>query len=269
MESAAKSDVLSATRQWLRPLVHVLLRSGITWREFAELSKTVYVEVATTQFGRRGRPTNVSRAAVLTGLARRDVRAQRESLESGPPLLKGQVTKASQVLSVWHLDPQFLDAEGKPKRLPLEGKGATFEELLRRCGTADIRLSTLLKELRLAGAVSQGADGTLEALKREYVPHAMAKVLIRLWGKVLADVGTTYVHNLTRKPTTPPRFERAAVNDRVLAKSLPEFQQFLNEEGQAFLERLDAWLAAHQPNGEDDEASATIRLGAGVYHIQD
>ncbi len=42
-----------------------------------------YVEVATRHFGRRGRPTNVSRTAMLTGLARRDVRKQRELLENG------------------------------------------------------------------------------------------------------------------------------------------------------------------------------------------
>jgi hypothetical protein len=86
---------------------------------------------------------------------------------------------------------------------------------------------------------------------------------------VLADVGTTYVHNLTRGPKTPARFERAAVNDRVLASALPEFEKFLNQEGQAFLERLDAWLTAHQPTGENNDAQETIRLGAGVYHIQD
>jgi len=269
MESAAKNDVLSASRQWLKPLTHILIRSGVTWREFAELSKKVYVEVAIRNFGRRGRPTNISRAAVLTGLSRREVRAQRDRIESGPAALEAYVTKGSQVLATWHLDPEFQDADGKPKPLPLKGANGTFEALLARCGTGDVRPSTLLKELRSAGAVRQTADGKLEVLKREYVPHTMAKVLIRLWGTVLADVGTTYVHNLTRGPKKQARFERAAVNDRVLASSLPEFEKFLNQEGQAFLERLDAWLTAHQSTGEDNDAQETIRLGAGVYHIQD
>src|SRR5262249_32942890 len=163
-------------------------------------------------FGKRGRPTNVSRAAVLTGLSRREVRSQRDRIESGPAALEAYVTKGCQVLTTWHLDPEFLDADGKPKPLPLNGEGATFEALLGRCGTADVPASTLLKELRSAGAVRKTEDGKVEVLKREYVPHAMAKVLIRLWGTVLADVGTTYVHNLTRGPKTPARFERAAVN---------------------------------------------------------
>src|SRR5947207_1543492 len=132
METAQDTDVLSATRQWLIPLIQVLIRSGIPWREFSELSKTVYVEVAVNQLGRRGRPATVSQAAVLTGLSRRDVRKLRDRIEAGPPALKSSVTKASQVLSAWHLDPEFADAEGKPKLLPLKGAGATFATLLER-----------------------------------------------------------------------------------------------------------------------------------------
>lgn len=259
---------MAATRQWLRPLVHVLIRCGITWREFAEVARTVYVEVATTQFGKRGRPTNVSRTAILTGLSRREVRAQRERIDKAPETLRGYVTKASLVLSAWHLEPEFLDGAGKPALLPLDGEGASFTSLLRRCGAGDVRPSTLLKELRSAGAVRVTDKGLVEPLQRMYVPHKMDEELIRLWGTVMADVAGTYMHNLTRDSRTPARFERAALNDRVLASALPEFREFLNREGQAFLERVDAWLLEHEAKGHAG-AKATIRLGAGVYHLQE
>jgi hypothetical protein len=269
MASASVSHVLAATRQWLKPLVHVLIRSGITWREFAEVAKSAYVEVATREFGKRGRPTNVSRTAVLTGLARREVRIQRERLDCGPEALTGYVTKASLVLSAWHLEPEFLDPAGKPALLALDGEGATFTALLRRCGAGDVRPSTLLKELRSAGAIRVTVDGRLEPLQRMYVPQKMDEELIRLWGTVLADVATTYVHNLTRDARTQARFERAALNDRVLASAVPEVREFLNKEGQAFLERVDAWLLAHEATGSAGSKKATVRLGAGVYHLQD
>src|SRR5712692_7100942 len=118
MASASMTQVLAAARQWLKPLVHVLVRCGVTWKDFAELAKTSYVEVATQQFGKRGRPTNVSRTAVLTGLSRREVRRQRARLAATPETWAGHVTKASLVLSAWHQDPEFLDARGKPARLP-------------------------------------------------------------------------------------------------------------------------------------------------------
>lgn len=269
MGPASNAQVAAATRQWLKPLVHVLIRCGITWREFADLAKAVYVEVATANFGKRGRPTNVSRTAVLTGLARREVRRQRELLERAPQVQSGYVTKASLVLSAWHLDPKYLDAEGRPLPLPVEGEAPSFSALLRRCGGGDVRPSTMLKELRSAGAIRKLSDGRYEPLQRMYIPHQMDEQLIRLWGTVIADVATTYLHNLTRTGRTPPRFERAAVNDSIPADAVPEFRKFLEEEGQAFLERLDRWLTAHEVRDAGESSGKTVRLGAGVYHIQD
>ncbi len=43
--------------------------------------------------------------------------------------------------------------------------------------------------------------------------------------------GATYAHNLTRTGKTPARFERAAVNDRILRSALPEYRKFLEQEG--------------------------------------
>jgi hypothetical protein len=270
MAIATRQQVLSASRQWLRPVIHVLLRCGVTWREFSELSKATYVEVATRHFGRRGRPTNVSRTAVLTGLARRDVRKQRDALSEAPEGPTPYVTKASLVLSAWHLDEDFLNNKGQPALLRPDGKAPSFASLVQRCGGSDVPATTLLKELIAAGAVRERADGRLEALKRNYIPHTMDERLIRLWGSVLADVATTYVHNLGRSDKTPARFERAAVNAHIDPSALPEFRRFLEAEGQAFLERVDAWLTEHQLEAAAGaENPKSIRLGAGVYHVQD
>jgi hypothetical protein len=267
MASASTTQVLAASRQWLRPVIQILIRCGITWREFSELAKTTFVEVASAQFGKRGRPTNVSRTAVLTGLARREVRKQRELLEDAPQVMAAYISKAALVLSAWHLDPDFIDGKGRPLPLAVDGEGATFEALVRRCSGSDVRASTLLKELRNAGAIHQLPDKRLEPLHRHYIPQAMDEQLIRLWGTVLSDIASTYVNNLTRPGRAPLRFERSAVNDRVSRAALPEFRKFLEQEGQAFLERVDSWLATHEvAAGAEEDA---IRLGVGVYHIQD
>ena len=229
-----------------------------------------YVEVATSEFGKRGRPTNVSRTSVLTGIARREVRKQRQSLTVAPQPFSGYVTKASLVLSAWHLDPDFRDKHGRPAILRVSGKGRTFSKLLTRCGGSDVKPSTLVKELVSSGAVRQRSDGRLEALQRDYIPHSLDEQLIRLWGTVVADVATTYVHNLTRTGRSPPRFERSAVNDRMPVDVVPEFLELLEKEGQGLLERVDQWLTAQQiqPATHGSEAE-TVRLGVGLYQIQD
>jgi hypothetical protein len=98
----------------------------------------------------------------------------------------------------------------------------------------------------------------------------MDEQLIRLWGTVVADVATTYVHNLTRTATGDRRLERSAVNDHMPKEVAPAFAQMLEKEGQAFLERVDAWLTAHEvkPGGKRPSPDA-IRLGIGLYQIQD
>ncbi|MBL0900763.1 MAG: hypothetical protein IBJ17_18960, partial [Reyranella sp.] len=80
---AFKTNVLAACRLLLRPLARLLIKSGVPWREFADLSKLSFVEVATREFGIRGRPTNVARVSILTGINRREVARLREILEEG------------------------------------------------------------------------------------------------------------------------------------------------------------------------------------------
>jgi hypothetical protein len=173
-------------------------------------------------------------------------------------------------LSAWHLDPDFLDKKGRPRPLPIEGEGASFATLLKRCGKADVQPTTMLKELINTGCVRRRADGRLQVLQRDYIPQAMDAQMVRLWGTVLADVGMTYSHNLTRGPKEPARFERAAVNDRMPAAAAKEFRAFLEQEGQAFLERIDAWLIQHQVADSDTQSGTQItRMGAGAYHLQD
>jgi hypothetical protein len=269
MEAVTPSQALEAARQWLRPAIHVLLRCGVPWKEFAESAKSVYVEVATERFGKRGRPTNVSRTAVLTGLTRRDVRKQRVRLASAEPAPSGYVTKASLILTAWHHDPDFLDKKGKPRTLALEGEDVSFAGLVKRCGGADVQPTTLLKELIAAGCVKRQADGRLKVLLRDYIPHNMNAQMVRLWATGLADIATTSSHNLTRGPKEPSRFERAAVNDRIPVAAVKEFRIFLEQEGQAFLEKVDAWLSAHQVAATGQPDDELTRLGVGAYQIQD
>ncbi len=65
-------------------------------------------------------------------------------------------------------------------------------------------------------------------------------------GAVIADLATTVEHNLSRDAAEPPRFEGRAQNRHVDPRQLPAFRAFMEREGQAFLERCDEWLSAHE-----------------------
>lgn len=265
MDSTAdKQQLLGFVGIVLEPVIRLMLRMGVTWREFSELAKTKFVAVATADFGIRGRPTNVSRVAILTGLDRRDVAKLRKGVPA--PLTKGYQSKASQLLSAWHHERAFLDADGRPAALAVDGEGATFAELMRRYAPA-LPVVAMIKELESVKAIEKDSDGRLRALKRAYLPGGVSAERLRLWSSVLSDLANTIEHNLNRDDATPARFERRALSLRVDRKALPEFRELLEREGQALLERLDDWLAAHEVPA--DEGEDGIRLGVGVYHIED
>lgn len=265
METSVERPVLTACRRWLRPIARWLLRSGVTWKEFAELSRSVFVVTASEEFGLRGRPTNISRVALLTGLSRRDVRrALGEARSPLPPAAEEALNHASRVLTGWHLDADFLAPDGRPRVLPAADADSPFAQLLRRYA-GDIPATALVKELVKSGSIERLEDGSYRALRRYYMPRAMDGRAVERSGSVLADLATTIEHNLSREPREPSRFEGRAQNRRIDPRQLPAFRAFVEREAQAMLERADDWLSTHEaPAGE-----AGLRLGIGVYAIHD
>ena len=271
MAIRSQRSIVTASLRWLRPIARWLLKSGVTWKEFAELSRGVFVSVAAEEFGLRGRPTNVSRIALLTGMTRREVRRYRESGVETPTedvRAEDDLNHASRVLAGWHLDAEFIDEIGKPRALEAKGNGATFEQLVRRYA-GDIPVTALIKELVRSNSIERTQDGCYRALRRFYMPRAMDGQAVERAGAVIADLATTVEHNLTRDAAEPPRFEGRAQNRHVDPRQLPAFRAFMEREGQAFLERCDEWLSAHEAQQVDGAPVATLRLGVGVFAIQE
>jgi hypothetical protein len=224
------------------------------------------VQVATKEFGIRGRPTNASRVAILTGIDRRDVRKLRLASAEQPTFDLGFMSKPTQVLDGWFHDSDFRTASGEPCDLHVSEGEDSFAALVRRYAPG-IPPVAMIKELLAVGAIKQLPDERVRALKRNYIPRELTDNQIRLWGSVLEDVGTALEHNLTRKPSERPRFERRALSLTVERRALPEFEAFLAAEGQAFLERIDDWLATHQVDSSGEDTPPTLRFGVGVYQI--
>src|SRR4030088_1510116 len=120
VSEALRPRLLEALGRVLEPVVLLLLKSGISWKEFSDLAKEKFVTVATEAFGIRGRPTNGSRVAILTGLDRRDV-AGRRSPRKGHGAVQGFMSNPTQLLHVLYHDPRPLPASGKPRDREIEG----------------------------------------------------------------------------------------------------------------------------------------------------
>jgi hypothetical protein len=268
MSDNPKNVVLKAFRLLLQPLVRILLRSGVTWKEAAEVCKTTFVAVATNEYGLHGRPTNLSRVAIMTGIGRRDVSRLRKLLaEEQPADLRG-MNSATRLLTGWHLDSDYLNDSGAPRELVFDGGLPSFSTLARKYA-ADTAPITMLRELQRVGAVEAGSEGRLRALKRFYMPLAMDTGALLRAGSVLQDLGNTIDYNLVRGAAGASRFEGRASNARVRCTDAAAYREFVETEAQGFLEHVDEWLARHEIPEDVGRKQKTVRLGIGVFQIQD
>lgn len=267
MEVFDRRAVAQGARALLRPLASLLLRCGLTWREFAELSRTVFVEVASREYGLRGRPTNLSRVAILTGIGRREVGRIRAAMDHPEPPLPNQTNDATRLLSGWHQDADFLDAGGKPLELPADGGARSFEALARRYAP-DVAPGTMLKELLRVGAVGTQAGGQVRVLRRFYQPAPLDPQWILNAGSVVADLGVNINHNLAVRDGQPTHFLGRATDTRVDAAAVADFRAFLETEGQQFLERVDAWLMRRRVEDGGPDTHRAVRLGVGLFMIK-
>ncbi len=245
----------------------MLLRLGMTWREFSELSKSVFVQVATEEFGISGRPTNVSRVSILTGIARKEVKRQRDLLEVEAPSASGKTTDATRLLSGWHQDPEFLDADSRPLLLSENGERGSFAALFSRYG-GDMAMPTMIKELVKTGAMRKLDDGRFEVLMRYYQPVAADSENLQFAVDRIHDVIQTMNNNVFVDEHTTPRFGGFAANDRIPVDAIPLFTEFLDKRGQEFLEEIDDWLTAHADLSGDVETE-TARVGIGLFATEE
>jgi hypothetical protein len=274
-----KDTALSACRQLMEPIIGILLRNGVTHKDLALICKQLYVQVATDEFGIRGRDTNLSRVAMLTGIDRKEVARIKEAMHSNEQSEQSQQhqDRLTRLLSAWHQDPDFCTPDHQPKPLDIDGEQQSFALLVRRYG-GDFPASALLKELKRVGVVETLADDKVIATKRYFVPAQSDPAALLRAGSVLQDIGNTLHHNIykanseklparatsSQRAQHALRFERRASNNRMPLDTALAFQQFVEQQGQTFLEQVDAWLSEHEQSDLPPE-TPHWRLGVGTY----
>ncbi len=154
MRDNIQRQILDALLVALRPIARALLRAGIGYREFAEISKTAFVDIATKDYGLRGRPTNVSRVAVMTGLTRKEVRRIRDKSAAGDATLVVRSTPMGVILHRWYSEQEFLTSDGRPKVLDFDGDDSSFSDLVRKYG-GDIPPGAMRTELKRINAIRE------------------------------------------------------------------------------------------------------------------
>lgn len=174
MKTGNKDGVLEALMECARPLAEVLLAAGITHKELDEVIRVSMVDVAIKGFGIRDRPTNVSRVSVMTGLTRKEVARLRTKIEKGDELKGTKKGPMEKVVEHWQSDGRFLNSRGRPAPLPINGKGPSFTELVKRAG-GDVPTGAMRTELKRLGLVEESESAELRLCRKWPVPSSYYK----------------------------------------------------------------------------------------------
>lgn len=256
----------AAALMLLRPLVRILLRNGLAYGSFAELAKKVYVEVAFADFAEASRKQTVSRVSAMTGLTRKEVKRISELPEAYDEEVEQRYNRAVRVIGGWLHDAEFLDKQGAPAVLPIEGAQASFTALVRRY-SGDVPTQAMFSVLARAETVERVGDD-VRLLRHAYIPAGDAIDKVQILGTDVGELISTIDHNLTAAPVDL-RFQRKVSTARVAVSALPEFRALSAQRAQQLLEELDAWLAQHEAGMADvgdDEAAHYVSLG--IYYFE-
>ncbi len=269
-DTALPKALNRAVRRMLTPIFRLLLRHGMSFTAFEELAKRVYVEVALREFGIPGKKPSISRTSILSGLTRKDVqRLVNEPPDAAEDAGGERHNRAARVLGAWGRDPDFLDAAGQPRVLPLQDGEPSFATLVRR-HSGDMPVRAVLDELLRVGAVQRQDDGRLALVARVFLPRRSELDKIDLLGTDVGDLVTTIDHNI-QHGDTDPRFQRKVMYRNVPVAALPEFRQMSGQEAMAVLVKLDRWLAPRADEGERRAATGepVVRVGLGIYYFEE
>ncbi len=268
MANNIKKRLTDSVVKLLRPLVRILLRYGISYGEFAELARWVFVNVADKDFTIAGRKQTISRISVITGLNRKDVtRLIKTNIHAGKET-SVVINRAGRVISGWVKDEIYHDSKGVPAALPLDGKNNSFAELVKQY-SGDMPVRAVLDELLRIEAVKKNDDNTVSLLTRAYIPKNIDAEKISILGADAADLIFTIDHNLGEQGE-PPFFQRKVVYDNIPFESVAAFREVSAAEGQHLLEKLDVILS-----GQDRDYNPAIkgsgrkRLGVGIYYFEE
>lgn len=269
MRDEIQEQIIAAFLIVLKPIARILLRYGIGYREFSEIAKTAFVDVASSDYGLRGRPTNISRVAVMTGLTRKEVRRLRDKIEQGKQTVVVRHTPMWDILHYWHADREFLADDGVPMELPFSGDYGSFTSLVRRFG-GDIPPGAMRTELKRVGAIAQKENGDLIVLKRYFRPHGDHESLVSLLIHAVYPTITALCRNTDPNREGYSWPQRVAFTKTVRKDDVPRLKRIATDRIVAFTEAIDDLFMAYECLNEaefEEEDKTTVAVG--VFYFED
>lgn len=252
----------------LLPLARTLLRCGVGYTEFAELSKRAFVEAASADYGVRNRPTNIARVAVMTGLSRKEVSRVRRELKKYRLADLPYRNIPAEVLHRWYTDTAFSGSNGHPK--PLTFSGAKSFTTLVRSVTSDIPARTIERELSRSGALRHTVGRRLLPIAREYVPDTASSKLIEGLQYGLRRLAETICFNSDPQNVNAPYLQRIVHVSDISASEVKLVRESITAVVVGFSRQIDDYLTRFQQQSNRNKRleEPNFHVGIGLYYFE-
>ena len=265
MSEKSLGTVRSVLLSTLKPIASMMLRLGISYKDFDEIAQTAFVSVATREYGVRGRPANVSRVSLMTGLTRKAVRRIESTSEPVHAKELGATSLPAEVLNLWHTDFRFCITFGKPKPLSWDEGPSSFCELVRSCSRS-VSPITVRSELLRVGAIAEAENGSLMASRRSFVPASAVDRLIQGLQYGLRPLARTVAHNASTEDSSRLRFQRLVWSYSLPPEERDGVETLVTQRLKEFSQEIDDLLSEANRSVADEERGI---VGVGVYWVED
>jgi hypothetical protein len=262
----APEALLKPLARLLRPLVRLLIRSGLTFPAVAEVLRGVFVDVAVHDLLTDPKSRTVSRISLLTGIHRKDVRRLRDR-EATDDEIPATITLSSQIIARWLGTPAYNDSTGHPLVLPRTAAHVPSFEQLVRSVTTDVRTRAVLDYLVDQNMVILEADDHVRLNTAAFIPRPGGEEQLFYFSRNLHDHIAAAVANVLAT-TAPPFLDRSVHYDQLATETAMELERVAREAAMRTLvdvNRIALSLVEAAEQGGITAPAPLRRVNLGIY----
>lgn len=128
---------------FLSVFAEFLLAAGIKNQQFSAMMRLAFFHAASASAKLGNERLNQSSVAAMTGLTRVQVRKFAKQTHPSSPAKPDRIEN---VIDGWTADPRFTTRNRMPRRLPISGRGSSFQRLVHKYGS-DLPPRAVLREM--------------------------------------------------------------------------------------------------------------------------
>jgi hypothetical protein len=262
-----QTALIKAINLLCKPLIRLLIEKGVTFPQFRELIKELYVEVANEHFSLDNKTPSDSRIFVLTGIHRKDIKRLRQQAQQQDQIITSTASLSGEIVARWTSMPEYLNEKGKPRQLLRAEKDNEpgFDKLVSSINK-DVRPKVILDEwLRLN--IVRIKDEYVILNQSAFVTNKEFNEMAYYLGHNVHDHMASCVNNILIE--NDPMLERSVYYASLTESSVNKLRTIASKKGNELLQHLNKQaIKFYDADKLKDNATHRMRLGIYWYQTQ-